>query len=73
MTTTRERARVRATNQKMADFIELWIIGAPEQVTTLVRMAMDSGQLVYASPPTAVGNGDPRIRRYLRLRNRYPN
>lgn len=54
MSATRERARARANNQRMAQFIELWII-------------------VYASPPTAVGNGDPRIRRYLRLRNRYPN
>lgn len=73
MTTTRERARARATNQKMAEFIELWIIGVPEQVTALYQLALRSGQLVYASPPTTVGNGDPRIRRYLRLRNRYPN
>lgn len=73
MTATRERARARAANQRMAEFIELWIIGVPEQVTALYQLALRSGQLVYAAPPTAVGNGDPRIRRYLRLRNRYPN
>ena len=49
MTATRERARARANNQKMAEFIELWIIGLPEEVTTLVRLAQQSGQLVYAS------------------------
>ncbi|HEX6969661.1 MAG TPA: hypothetical protein VF174_12750 [Micromonosporaceae bacterium] len=66
---TRQRARARANNEKMADFIELWIIGVPEQVAALVHLAMRSGRLVYASPPTTVGNGDPRMRRYLRLRN----
>ena len=71
MSATRERARARANNQRMAQFIELWIIGLPEEVTTLVCLAQQSGQLVYASAPTSMGGGDPRMRHYLRLRTRH--
>jgi hypothetical protein len=68
--TTRERAYARATNQRMIQYTELWIIGMPDDIATLMQAAKSSGQLVYASPPQTVGRDDPRMRRYLRLRIR---
>jgi hypothetical protein len=68
--TTRERAYARASNQRMAQYTELWIIGMPEDIATLMRAAGASGQLAYASAPERVSRDDPRMRRYLRLRVR---
>lgn len=66
--TTRERASARANNQRASTYVELWIIAPPEDIATLVRLASASGRLVYISPSTAMGGGDTRHRRYLRLR-----
>jgi hypothetical protein len=66
--TTRERAYARASNQQMAQYTELWIIGMPGDLAVLMQAASSSGQLVYASAPQKVSPDDPRMRRYLRLR-----
>jgi rRNA maturation protein Nop10 len=68
--TTRDRAYARATGQQMAPYTELWIIGMPEDIATLMHAASRSGQLAYASAPQRVSPDDPRMRRYLRLRIR---
>ncbi|MET8305844.1 MULTISPECIES: hypothetical protein [unclassified Micromonospora] len=66
--TTRERAYAKANNQHAATFTELWIVGRPEDIAAMVRVASASGRLVYVSAPTLVGGDDNRHRRYLRLR-----
>ncbi|WP_406074177.1 hypothetical protein [Micromonospora sp. NBC_01638] len=66
--TTRERAYAKANNQYAATFTELWVIGRPEDIAAMVRVASASGRLVYLSSPTPMGGDDNRQRRYLRLR-----
>jgi hypothetical protein len=68
--TTRERARARANTQQAAQFTELWIVGSPDEIATVVQAANASGLLAYVSAPEAMGGDDPRMRRYLRLRTR---
>ncbi|MDM4721617.1 hypothetical protein QTQ03_19215 [Micromonospora sp. WMMA1363] len=66
--TTRERTYAKANNQYAATFTELWIVGSPEDIAAMIRVASASGRLVYVSAPTRMGGDDTRHRRYLRLR-----
>ncbi|MEU4714088.1 hypothetical protein AB0F73_10630 [Micromonospora purpureochromogenes] len=67
---TRERTYARASNQRAAQFVELWIVAQPHEIAAMVQVASASGRLVFVSPPTPMGGDDTRHRRYLRLRTR---
>ncbi|MDM4720361.1 hypothetical protein QTQ03_12540 [Micromonospora sp. WMMA1363] len=67
--TTRERARVRANNQRAAQYTELWIVGRPEDIAAMIHAASATGRLVFVSAPHLMGGDDTRHRRYLRLRS----
>ncbi|MGW4499489.1 hypothetical protein ACWENR_12880 [Micromonospora sp. NPDC004336] len=66
--TTRERAYARASNQRAAQYTELWIVGTPEDLAVMLHAAAQTGRLVYVSAPHQMGPNDTRHRRYLRLR-----
>ncbi|MGW5083184.1 hypothetical protein [Micromonospora echinospora] len=66
---TRERAYARASNQRAAQFTEMWIVGTPEDLAVMIHAATQTGRLVYVSAPHQMGPDDTRHRRYLRLRS----
>jgi alkanesulfonate monooxygenase SsuD/methylene tetrahydromethanopterin reductase-like flavin-dependent oxidoreductase (luciferase family) len=66
--TTRERAYAKASNQRAAQYTEMWIVGSPEDLAVMLRAAARTGRLVYVSAPHQMGPDDTRHRRYLRLR-----
>ncbi|WP_018253046.1 hypothetical protein [Salinispora mooreana] len=65
---TREAARARANNQRAAQYTEIWITGRSDDLAMMIDIASRTGRLVYVSAPHPMGGGDPRHRRYLRLR-----
>ena len=65
---TRERTYARANQQRAAQYTELWIVGQPHEIASMVQVASASGRLVFVSAPTPMGGDDTRHRRYLRLR-----
>ncbi|MEV5764831.1 hypothetical protein AB0L34_09690 [Micromonospora sp. NPDC052213] len=66
--TTRERAYARASNQRAAQYTEMWIVGSPEDLAVMLHAAAQTGRLVFVSAPHQMGPDDTRHRRYLRLR-----
>ncbi|MFJ5668184.1 hypothetical protein ACIQAR_21055 [Micromonospora chalcea] len=68
--TTRERTYARASNQRAAQYTEIWVVGSPEDLAVMLHAAAQTGRLVYVSAPHQMGADDNRHRRYLRLRTR---
>ncbi|SCG77611.1 hypothetical protein GA0070609_5427 [Micromonospora echinaurantiaca] len=67
--TTRERAYARASNQRAAQYTEMWIVGSPDDLAVMLQAASRTGRLVFVSAPHQMGPEDTRHRRYLRLRS----
>ncbi|MFE9872198.1 hypothetical protein ACFYON_16320 [Micromonospora sp. NPDC005686] len=68
--TTRQHTYAKANQQRAAQYVEIWIVAQPGEIASMVQVASASGRLVYLGPPQAMGGGDTRQRRYLRLRTR---